>query len=369
MRVERVAKCLPAIKSPIERFVDNIATSAMYMFRQCLPSTKLVSDIFEHQMEAASREIPQMDATFSKKQVERFFRLPYTLFSKQYLDLLSSTNYRKILRYASECEQIEKFAQEHVEPKNCPKKIKEVLKQFRERPPKASNVCEYKLAEKIDGFFEDVSEVSAYGKIILAALKKMFHDKNLKVIGVGQSPATIVEYLSLRGIDTALCPASALTRFDEAIKKMRFSKEADTYAKYLKNFGLDVDAIDMQKTHVFLDFEVSGRSLQNFRTLITPHLPSKTDTMFIGLQKLRETMNKELSAKEVKDAERFEGMSLWTCALKSLYSPIFRLPLDEIGNIEHIHKKSCPSNQTIAFNKLKLLLYDALYGKTRKSQN
>lgn len=372
MRVERGAQCLPPIKSPLAKIADGIYDSAVSVVRRFLPSAKLANDAFERQASGVSCQFPLQSEPFSKKQISTFFSFPYTFFSKQNLDALSPQNYENFLKYSVGDEVVDAFSEKGFSLSEWQQKISQFAQRKKSPSAKLPDAKEIEKIEhmgKIAGLLEDTSEISSYGEIILKSLRRLFSDKRMKVIGIGQSPASVIEYLSLKGIDTAMCPASELTKWDDTVKKLCFSKQAETYFQYLKNFGLDVDAIDSRKTHVFIDFEVSGRTLKNFKELISTRLPKKTDTMFVSLQSLREAMNKEISLEEQEFASKFEGVSLWTCALKSLYSPIFRLPVEEFGNIAHIHKKSCPSKQTVAFNKLKVLLYDALFGKTRNPQN
>ena len=368
MRVERVAQCLPPIKSPLAKIADGIYDSAVSVVRRFLPSAKLANDAFERQTSGISCQFPLQSEPFSKKQISTFFSFPYTFFSKQNLDALSPQNYENFLKYSVGDEVVDAFSEKGFSLSVWQQKISQFAQRKKSPSAKLPDAKEIEKIEhigKIAGLFEDTSEISSYGEIILKSLRRLFSDKRMKVIGIGQSPASVIEYLSLKGIDTAMCPISDLSQAECQVKKLAGSRRAEKYFQYLKNFGLNVDAIDTGKTHVFVDFEVSGNSVKNFKTLISKRLPKKTDTMFVGLQSLRESVQKEIPLEQQEAASKFEGMSLWTCALKSLYSPIFRLPVEELENVAIIHKKSCPNNKNVAFNKLTVLLYEKLYGKSK----
>lgn len=212
--------------------------------------------------------------------------------------------------------------------------------------------CLFKQLQK------DAKLVALYGDTFQKGLRALVPNGNLKVVAIGQSPAMIVEYLALKGMDTATCPISALKYVDSKTIKEIPNKEK--YFQYLKNFGLDVDNIDKTKTYVFTDYEISGASLQNFRRIIEPRLPKEAKVLFVSMQDVIKAAEPKMSFAEKDIVSNFDTEYLCSQDLKRLYSPIFHLPALGIGHIEKLHKAHNSEKCNVNCNKLKVILFDLL---------
>lgn len=353
-----IARILPNILSSVNRQVSALVQTAAACQRTLLSQSS--NDVFEHRINAVLCEQP-----FQQSPLERMFNYSYKFFNKSNLDALSMQHYQAVLKYAAEGSELEALAQKPIEFAEYKKVFEEINEKYLKSKVKIPDETIERL-DKIRKIYDYEEKISRYSEIILASLRRLFSDKRMKVIGIGQSPAPVVEYLSLKGIDTAICPISELGAKETNIEKTCKSRDKERYIQYLKEFGFNINEIDTKKTHVFVDYSYSGNTIRHFAEFIKPRMPKKADTMFVSLQSLRESLGKELSYEEQEFASYFEIYVLCTSAVKSLFSPIFKLPLNEIGNIEYFHKISCPSDKTIAFNKLKVLMYENIYGKSKR---
>ena len=232
-------------------------------------------------------------------------------------------------------------------------------------PKQLKQFTEYVSKKTMPSFSEQLNKnaksVALYGDAFQKGLKALVPDGNIKVISVGQSPAMIAEYLSLKGMDTAICPISSLKYIDdEQIAKI---SKKDTYFKFLKNFGLDLDNIDKTKTYVFTDYGITGTSLQRFREIIEPRLPKDTKAIFVTMQDVIKAAEPQMSNSEKMAVRDFSTEYLCNPELKRFYSPIFHLPALGIGHIESIYNAQKNKQGNVNCNKLKVLLYDLLQKK------
>ena len=210
------------------------------------------------------------------------------------------------------------------------------------------------------------AQIRKYAQCVLDGIKSFQRHKKVQVISIGQSPAVITETLSLKGIPTAICPISALKQMGkDAPLVMGSSPKFKQYIENLKGYGFDISALRKDTDYIFLDYTASGKSLENFRTMLREYLSKGEQKgfsgVFVGENMQFLSMNKEVVPKALKKAkgvsssfiEKFEETQLHDKGLKTLFSPVYRLPYSNLEQLKGV--EDLPRNEL--FTKLKFLLF------------
>ena len=222
---------------------------------------------------------------------------------------------------------------------------------------------------------EDVQDLIKYVDYYCSGLQEIAKKANKSIkdvllVGIGQSPVATIKLLELAGINTANCPMSGLTRFNEPLEKYVTKENVDKYFSYWSKFGFDLDELFGNKLVIFTDHEETGRTFEVFKKIIKriinlkktdPKYSDKkpADIKFLSLNKIFAKSKKSFAEKIW--GRDFEDSVYHTSYLKTMYSPLFKLPLPQISEIEKLHEKSKGSARNIRFNRLAVLLYDSLY--------
>ncbi|MCR4880405.1 MAG: hypothetical protein K6A44_00415 [bacterium] len=229
---------------------------------------------------------------------------------------------------------------------------------------KSYNTCIKHTSDNLE-LYRTGQEIAMYSEYIQDGIKNMLGNKKYMLIGIGQSPASILEYLKFKDVDTAIMPISSLksgnyNELDEISKSIKF----DTYLNYVKRFGFDIKNMNQDTTYIFTDYSSTGTSLRNFERLIRSRLPQNANCKFISLQKLARQGN--LTPKEEIMIEDFETNILNCGYFKIQCSPIFKLDYTKLDEIEKTHQlfSGCWANKK--FNILKLFFYDMLFKRDSK---
>ena len=222
---------------------------------------------------------------------------------------------------------------------------------------------------------EDVRDIVKYTDYYYSGLQKIAYRSNksmedIMLVGIGQSPVAAVKLMELAGVKTAYCPISGLTTFNEPIDKYLTPKNLDKYLDYLKKFGFSIDDLFGDKLIIFTDHKETGRTFEVFKEIINRIIKLKKDEMkkqgkkpakikFLPLSDIYKTAKKD--SKERQWGNEFEESVYHTSYLKTMYSPLFKLPLSRISEIRELHEAAKKSDRSIRFNKLTVLMYDELY--------
>lgn len=222
---------------------------------------------------------------------------------------------------------------------------------------------------------EDVKDIVKYTDFYYSGLQKIAYKSgkdmsHVKLVGIGQSPVAAVKLLELAGLKTAYCPISGLTRFNEPVEKYVTKKSIDKYFSYWSNFGFNIDDLFGDKLIVFTDHRETGRTFEVFKEIIDKIIELKKDEMktkgkkpakikYLALTDIYKTAKKE-SAERVW-GNVFEESVYHTSYLKTLYSPLFKLPLPNINEIRQRHEAAKKSERYTRFNKFTILMYDELF--------
>lgn len=222
---------------------------------------------------------------------------------------------------------------------------------------------------------EDVKDVIKYADFYYSGLQKIAYKshkdmKNIILVGIGQSPVSTAKMIELTGVKTGHCPMSGLTTLKEPIDKYVTKENIDKYFKHWKKFGFDINDLFGDKLIIFTDYKESGRTLEVFKKIINKIIEIKKPEMdkqgektaeikFLSLRSIYNTSKKE--TKERKWGDDFEVSVFHSSYLKTLYSPLFKLPLPKIHEILKRHALSKETDRHTRFNKLTVLLYDELY--------
>ena len=224
---------------------------------------------------------------------------------------------------------------------------------------------------------EDVKDIVKYTDYYYSGLQKITYTagkdmSQVLVAGIGQSPVAAVKLLELSGLNTAYCPISGLTTFNEPVEKYVTEKNIDKYFSYWSNFGFSIDDLFSDKLVIFTDHKETGRTFEVFKEIINKIIDIKKAKMkkigkkpakikFLSLRSIYKLARKD--AEEKKWGDDFEDSVYHTSYMKTLYSPLFKLPLPNISEIAQRHEYAKTSDRSLRFNKLSVLMYDELYRK------
>ena len=157
-------------------------------------------DVFQR---SSNSVIPPAPIISTTKDVQKLLKQPYYKITKKFLDSLSDESYNMCIGYC------------------------------------ADDVDLYATSEAI----------AVYSEVIFRGAQKMMGDKPFKVIGIGQSPDSIVEYLKFKDIDTAIMPISYLLfATKSALINISKSKKIKKYLDYVKVFGFDINKMNPDTT-------------------------------------------------------------------------------------------------------------------------
>lgn len=190
---------------------------------------------------------------------------------------------------------------------------------------------------------------SMYVNYLEKGLKNLSKDKPFKFISIGQSPALFAKILGLKGYDTAICPVSELGRCHENLSLEDVAKNSDTYFNYLKNFNIDFSNLDKNKNYYFTDYTVTGTSLKNFQQILEYKGISGENIHFISLDDI--ICQADILAEDKKTMQDFHNNYLYMQKIKS-FSPVFKLPINKINNIEQFEQMNLGGYTNITCNTL-----------------
>jgi len=194
-----------------------------------------------------------------------------------------------------------------------------------------------------------------YTKYLQEGLEKISAGKPYKFIAIGQSPALFAKIMQINGKDAGICPISELGKcVDEKIIN-NIAQNSDKYFNYLKKFNVDLENIDKNKNYIFSDFTVSGASLKNFREILKAKGICGENIHFLSLDSI---LNKANIPAENKNAMlEVHNYYLYMSNLKNRFSPIFKLPLSKLNDIDAIEQYHQGSEANKAAN---IMLYHLL---------
>ena len=221
---------------------------------------------------------------------------------------------------------------------------------------------------------EDVVDVVKYGDFFYSGLQKIAKQNGkdmtqVLLVGIGQSPVVAIKLLDLVGVKTAYCPISGLTTFDESVDKYVTKENVDKYFSYWSKFGFNIDELFGDKLIIFADHKETGRTFEVFKQIIDRIIKIKKSEngydkkklakiKFLPISQIYKSSEKERPEK--KWGSDFENSVFHTSYLKTLYSPLFKLPLPKIKEIEKRHKLAKDLDCNVRFNKLVVLMYNEL---------
>ena len=213
---------------------------------------------------------------------------------------------------------------------------------------------------------EDVRDIAKYSDSIYKGIQKIAEKNNLNprdilVVAIGQSPDAVIKAMEFKGIKTGYCPLSYLRLFNNPQSYVN-EETINNGFSYWKNFGFDLDSIFKEKMIVFLDHKETGTTLDGFkqiiykiRDILGKNKPT-AKMQFLSLKDLhrrtKQSVLDSILARETEDS------LFHTSYFKTLYSPLFKLPLDKISSIRELSKLNSDAN--IRFNKFSILLFDEL---------
>jgi len=210
---------------------------------------------------------------------------------------------------------------------------------------------------------ELVSDVLKATKILKDNLDKRYGAGKYVFVSIGQSPAVLAEMLSTIGVETAICPISLLSS-NIAADKMLKNPDLQKYFEYLKKIGLDPEKIKISgKKYIFTDFFANGASLSNFREVLTDP-KCGYDLPNVTFEPLQYLLTPNIFIKNREDEhfmEKFVSQYISNCELKN-YSPIFRLPYENIHLVQEYRDKT-PASKSL--NMLKFLTLERIHGKNQ----
>ena len=225
---------------------------------------------------------------------------------------------------------------------------------------------------------EDVRDIVKYTDFYYSGLQRITYGAGkdmaqVIVAGIGQSPVAAVKLLELSGVKTAYCPISELTRFKEPVEKYVTKESVDKYFSYWSNFGFNIDDLFGDKLIVFTDHRETGKTFENFKKIIKRIIGLKKEEMtkkgkkptkikYFSLSDIYKLARKE--SEEKKWGNAFEESVYHTSYLKTLYSPLFKLPLPYFCEIAKRYEAAKSSDRYVRFNKLSVLMYDELIHKS-----
>ena len=264
---------------------------------------------------------------------------------------------------------------------NISKKFMESLSpeeyQFCLNYAKGTEKCFEKLLpeNRVSVLPEDVRDVAKYSDGIYKGIQKIAERNNMNpqdilLVAIGQSPDSIVKAMEFKGMRTAYCPLSNLRLFNNHQNYVN-EETIENGFSYWKNYGFDLDSIFKEKMIIFLDHKETGTTLDGFkqiiykiRDILDKDKNKPTAKMhFIPLKdlhrKTKQSVFDSILARETEDS------LFHTSYFKTLYSPLFKLPLDKISSIKELSLLNSSAN--VRFNKFSVLLYDELLNPSKSS--
>jgi len=133
-----------------------------------------------------------------------------------------------------------------------------------------------------------------------------------------------------------------------------------------KKFGFDLDSLFKEKLIIFVDHKETGATLEGFQQIIykiqSLMLQGKhkgqqpAQTLFMSMKDVHRRAKQ--SVFDTIGAREAEEHLFHPSYFKTLYSPLFKLPLDKITSIDELSKTNTDAN--VRFNKFSILLYDTM---------
>ena len=200
-----------------------------------------------------------------------------------------------------------------------------------------------------------------YSKYLQDGLDKLSQGKEHKFISIGQSPAFFAKIMQVKGQDAGICPISELGKLGAIFSLDSVLKNSDKYFEYLKKFNVDLENIDKNKNYFFSDFAVSGDSLRNFRELLKAKGIVGDNIRVMPMDSIVAQAN--IPFEKRPDIVQMDNYYLYMQNLKNRYSPIFKLPVNRLNEIEDVERcyLGCPTN-----NAANVMLYWLLKNKKCK---
>lgn len=194
-----------------------------------------------------------------------------------------------------------------------------------------------------------VQLVEKYADLIHEGLTNLSKDKPYKLISIGQSPATFVEIMRMRGCDTGICPMSEISKLN-VLSLDKILKNSDKYFEYLKKYNVDINNFDKNKNYFFVDYSVTGSSLKCFQKLMEVKNIKGDNIHFLSLADILK--NIEITKEKQHVISEIEQYYLYMQNIKHTFSPIFKLPIDRLNDIEIFEQYYLGNDSTTACNKL-----------------
>ena len=197
-----------------------------------------------------------------------------------------------------------------------------------------------------------------YSQYLQDGMKKLSQGKPFQFIGIGQSPALFAKIMQVNGQEAGICPMSELGRLGTTLPLDEAVRNSDKYFQYLKKFNVDFDNLDKNKNYFFSDYSVSGTSLRSFREFMKAKGIVGDNIRIMPMDSI--IAHADIPFEKRPDAVQMDNYYLYMQNLKSRYSPIFKLPVDRLNEIEDVEKcyLGCPTN-----NAANVMLYWLLKNK------
>lgn len=196
---------------------------------------------------------------------------------------------------------------------------------------------------------EDVTNILEMHSTIEQNLNRNFPN-GYTFVAIGRSPALFAKIFEFKGIDSKICPISALG-LDKNLAPLFKSSEVSKYGEYLKEIGISKETVEnTPKPFIFTDFTATGNSLHNFQGILARDE--------IGIRRSKNVIFVSLNDQLLYNSQsHLIDKYLFESAIKT-YSPTPRVIPCDIGKIKKIIQES----QSIKAKLMEFHIIDFLLG-------
>lgn len=191
--------------------------------------------------------------------------------------------------------------------------------------------------------------IENYADYLNEGLTNLSKGKPYKFISIGQSPSIFAKILEIKGIDTGICPMSDISKLN-VLSIDRILKNSDKYFEYIKKYNVDINNFDKNKNYFFVDYSVTGSSLKCFQKLMEAKNIKGDNIHFVSLTDILK--NIKMTAQKQENINEVEQYYLYMQNIKRTFSPIFKLPIERLNDIELFEQNHLGNDPTTACNKL-----------------
>lgn len=279
---------------------------------------------------------------FDEKKLTEMLSNPSFIVDRKFMEKLSSEEYNFCLNFAKAPEEI--FSSLPVE--NQAAVLEEDVRD---------------IAKYSEGFYKGLERIAKNNKMDV---------KDIMVVGIGQSPSSVIKAMDFKGLKTGYCPISALRLFRLPAEYVN-EETIEKGFSHWRNHGFDLESLFKEKLIVFVDHKESGATIEGFKHIIykiqnimqNQNCKNKKSSKVLFMSMKDVNRGAKQSVFDSICAREAEDTLFHTSYFKTLYSPLFKLPLDKITSIDEFSKYNTDANKR--FNKFSILLYEEMKNPTQ----